>query len=51
VHSSDEADFVPGLAVGGLFLTVLTVYFAASMRELRFRFQAGGPQLCCGIVS
>jgi hypothetical protein len=39
VHSSDEADFVSGLAIGGLFLTVLTVYFAASMRELRFRFQ------------
>jgi len=39
VYSSDKANFVPGLALGGLLLTGLTVYFAASMRELRHLFQ------------
>lgn len=38
-YSSDNRKFVSGLAVGGLILTGLTVYFAASMRELRHRFQ------------
>lgn len=37
VHQSEKANFLPGLAIGGLLLTGVTVYFAASMRELRHR--------------
>lgn len=38
-YSSDKDNFVSDLAIGGLVLTGLTVYFAASMRELRHRVQ------------
>lgn len=37
VHCSQKANFLWPLAVGGQLITVLTVYFAASFRELRYR--------------
>jgi hypothetical protein len=40
VHLSNKDNFHPRLAIGGLLLSVATVYLVASMRELRQRFQS-----------